>query len=48
VMTGWCLGGVWFVDTPSSQPQWHASIEQIRVIAYEYAAVVYNWLKGWL
>jgi len=36
------------VDTPSSVPQWHASMDQIRVIVYEYAAITYNWLRGWL
>jgi uncharacterized SAM-binding protein YcdF (DUF218 family)/glycosyltransferase involved in cell wall biosynthesis len=36
------------VDTPPSKPQWHANMKQIIVIAYEYAAIVYNWLQGWL
>jgi len=36
------------VDTPPSKPQWHANMKQILVIAYEYAAIVYNWLQGWL
>jgi uncharacterized SAM-binding protein YcdF (DUF218 family)/glycosyltransferase involved in cell wall biosynthesis len=36
------------IDTPSASPQWSASVDQIRVIVYEYAAIVYNWLKGTL
>jgi uncharacterized SAM-binding protein YcdF (DUF218 family)/glycosyltransferase involved in cell wall biosynthesis len=36
------------IDTPKSQPQWSANIDQIRVICYEYAAIVYYWFKGWL
>lgn len=36
------------VDTPPSKPQWHANMKQILVVAYEYAAIVYNWLQGWL
>ncbi len=36
------------VDTPPANPQWSASVDQIRVIVYEYAAIVYNWLKGTL
>jgi len=34
------------VDTPSSSPQWSASIDQIRIITYEYAAIAYNWVQG--
>jgi len=36
------------IDTPPADPQWSASIDQIRIIAYEYIAIVYNWLRGWL
>jgi len=36
------------IDTPSATPQWSASVDQIRIIAYEYIAIVYNWLRGWL
>jgi len=36
------------VDTPAATPQWSASVDQIRVISYEYAAILYNWLRGWL
>ncbi|NTW98451.1 MAG: DUF218 domain-containing protein [Geobacteraceae bacterium] len=36
------------VDTPADTPQWSASVDQIRVISYEYAAILYNWLRGWL
>jgi len=34
------------IDTPSATPQWKASIEQIRIITYEYAAIVCNWYQG--
>jgi uncharacterized SAM-binding protein YcdF (DUF218 family) len=36
------------VDTPSVVPQWNATIEQIKVIGYEYLAITYYWYKGWL
>jgi uncharacterized SAM-binding protein YcdF (DUF218 family) len=36
------------VDTPNVSPQWSASIDQIRVICYEYLAISYYWYKGWL
>jgi len=36
------------VDTPSASTQWSASIDQIRIITYEYAAIAYNWLQGGL
>ena len=36
------------IDTPNSSPQWSASLDQIKVIIYEYAAIVYYWCKGWL
>jgi uncharacterized SAM-binding protein YcdF (DUF218 family)/glycosyltransferase involved in cell wall biosynthesis len=36
------------IDTPSIRPQWTASLDQIKVIIYEYAAIVYYWCKGWL
>ncbi len=36
------------VDTPKASPQWSASVDQIRVICYEYLAISYYWYKGWL
>ena len=36
------------VDTPKSKPQWTASVDEIKVVCYEYAAIVYYWCKGWL
>ena len=36
------------VDTPPANPQWIASVDQIRIIIYEYAAIAYNWLQGGL
>ena len=36
------------VDTPKASPQWATSIDQIRIIFYEYLAIFYYWQKGWL
>ena len=36
------------VDTPSINPQWKASVDQIKVIFYEYLAIVYYWYMDWL
>ena len=36
------------VDTPPARPQWSATTDQIRTIAYEYMAIAYNRTKGWL
>lgn len=36
------------VDTPPVNPQWAASVDEIRAISYEYLAIVYNRAKGWL
>lgn len=36
------------IDSPSLTPQWNVSIGQIRVILYEYLAIVYNRFKGWI
>jgi uncharacterized SAM-binding protein YcdF (DUF218 family)/glycosyltransferase involved in cell wall biosynthesis len=36
------------VDTPKATPQWSASVNQIMVICYEYAAITYYWWKGYL
>lgn len=35
-------------DTPNVSPQWSASIDQIRVICFEYLAIAYYRYKGWL
>jgi hypothetical protein len=34
------------VDTPPQQLQWSASLDQIRAIAYEYMAIIYNRSQG--
>jgi len=26
--------------------QWNLDLDKIRIIVYEYAAIVHNWLKG--
>ena len=36
------------LDTPKASPQWSSSLDQIRVICYEYLAISYYWFKGWL
>ena len=36
------------VDTPKASLQWGGTVDQIKVICYEYAAIVYYWWKGWL
>lgn len=36
------------VDTPPSNPQWSNTVDQIKEITYEYAAIAYNCLRGWL
>jgi uncharacterized SAM-binding protein YcdF (DUF218 family) len=36
------------VDTPNDRPQWNANIYQIKVIIYEYTAIVYYWCRGFL
>jgi len=36
------------IDTPPANPQWSSSVDQIRIISYEYAAIAYNWLRGQL
>lgn len=36
------------VDTPKESPQWSASVDQIRVICYEYLAIAYYRYQGWL
>jgi len=34
------------IDSPPEDVQWSAELDNIRVILYEYAAIIYNWLKG--
>jgi hypothetical protein len=34
------------VDTPSENLKWGVSINEVRVIVYEYAAIVHNWVVG--
>jgi len=36
------------IDTPKSIPEWGASLNQIRVILYEYLAIIYYKYKGWI
>jgi len=36
------------IDSPPSTPRWEASFGQIQVICYEYLAIVYNWMRGWV
>ncbi len=36
------------VDTPKENPQWSASIDQIKIVCYEYLAIIYYKYKGWL
>ena len=36
------------IDTPKTSTQWGASMNQIKVIFYEYAAISYYWWKDWL
>jgi uncharacterized SAM-binding protein YcdF (DUF218 family)/glycosyltransferase involved in cell wall biosynthesis len=36
------------VDTPSEEPRWHTRWQLAKVVAYEYAAIVYYWWKGWV
>lgn len=34
------------IDTPPVNPQWSASMDQIRIVLYEYAAIAYNYMLG--
>jgi glycosyltransferase involved in cell wall biosynthesis/uncharacterized SAM-binding protein YcdF (DUF218 family) len=36
------------VDTPPAVPQWHADLDEIRAIGYEYLAIAYDRARGWL
>ena len=35
-------------DAPNKSMQWGVSADKIKVILYEYAAIIFNWMKGWL
>ena len=34
------------VDTPSSKVQWNIGMDNIKIISYEYLAIIHNWLNG--
>ena len=36
------------LDTPTSEIKWKYNIKEIKVILYEYLAIIYNWYKGYL
>jgi uncharacterized SAM-binding protein YcdF (DUF218 family)/glycosyltransferase involved in cell wall biosynthesis len=36
------------MDSPPSTPQWKSNVGEIRVIFYEYLAIAYNRLRGWI
>ncbi|MDB0003350.1 YdcF family protein [Alphaproteobacteria bacterium] len=36
------------LDTPSSKMTWGTNFKQIKVITYEYLAIIYNWYKGYI
>jgi glycosyltransferase involved in cell wall biosynthesis/uncharacterized SAM-binding protein YcdF (DUF218 family) len=36
------------VEGPPAQPVWRSSWSTTRAVAYEYAAIAYYWLKGWI
>ncbi|MDC0498907.1 YdcF family protein [Alphaproteobacteria bacterium] len=36
------------LDTPSAKMTWGTNISQIKVITYEYLAIIYNWYKGYI
>lgn len=36
------------IDTPNSSPQWTTTMDQVKVIFYEYAAIAYYWSRDWL
>ena len=36
------------IDTPQKGLYWGMEIDKIKLIFYEYIAIVYYWLKGWL
>ncbi len=36
------------LDTPSTEPVWNIKGHTARVIGFEYSAIVYYWLRGWV
>ncbi len=36
------------IDNPRSKLQWGISLDKIKIIFYEYAAIIYNRFKGWI
>jgi hypothetical protein len=34
------------IDSPPEDVQWSAELDNIRVILYEYAAILHNWVVG--
>ena len=34
------------VDTPSENVEWGVGVDKMRIILYEYAAIIHNWFKG--
>jgi len=34
------------IDTPSKEIEWSASVDQLRVIVYEYVSIIYNYSKN--
>ncbi len=36
------------LDTPSNQIQWTSNLKTIRVVIYEYLAIIFNFYKGYL
>jgi uncharacterized SAM-binding protein YcdF (DUF218 family)/glycosyltransferase involved in cell wall biosynthesis len=36
------------VDTPSQKMEWITNGNQIKIIVYEYIAIIYYWYRGWL
>ena len=42
------ISTVQVLDTPSSEPKWHTSLEMAKVISYEYLVIAYYWWRGWV
>jgi len=34
------------INTLNRDVQWNIGLDKIRIIVYEYAAIVHNWFKG--
>ena len=34
------------VDTPSKNVEWGVGDDKMRIILYEYAAIIHNWFNG--